>query len=199
MTIDGFDPLAEHLQEGAPERGVIEEATKRVVLNILKSYTGYYDAFSEMIQNALDALDESKRLNPQFLPRLWVKIDLQKNQLTVIDNGVGMSLEQFRLCFRPSVSFKKRREYRGHKGVGATFLAYGFSGVKLQTIRHELSIGGILRQGREWAEDVGFSVDRPRFEECAVAVPELSGAVSGKGRAIQRAAGDATVIVPIRN
>jgi hypothetical protein len=36
MSIDGFDPLSEHLQEGAPERGVIEEATQRVVLNILK-------------------------------------------------------------------------------------------------------------------------------------------------------------------
>jgi len=41
MSIQSFDPLAEHLQEGAPERGVIEQATKRVVLNILKSYTGY--------------------------------------------------------------------------------------------------------------------------------------------------------------
>ncbi|SDI58238.1 hypothetical protein SAMN05216338_1025111 [Bradyrhizobium sp. Rc2d] len=56
-----------------------KKAAKRAVLNILKSYTGYYDAFSEMIQNALNAFDESKRLNPQFLPRLWVKIDLQKN------------------------------------------------------------------------------------------------------------------------
>jgi hypothetical protein len=45
MSIDGFDPLSEHLHERAPERGVIEEATQRVVLNILKSYTGYYDAF----------------------------------------------------------------------------------------------------------------------------------------------------------
>ena len=69
--------------------------------------------------------------------------------------------------------------------MGATFLAYGFSGVKLQTIRPELSIGGILRQGRDWAEDVGFSIDRPRFEECAVAIPELSGAISGTSIEVQ--------------
>jgi hypothetical protein len=179
MTIHGFDPLAENLQEGAPERGVIEDATKRVVQNILKSYTGYYDPFSEMIQNALDALDEAQRVNSKFVGKLWIKINLQKKQITVIDNGVGMNEDQFKLCFRPSVSFKKRREYRGHKGVGATFLAYGFSVAKLQTKRPGLSIAGLLRQGREWTEDDGYTISRPRFEENQFDVSELTGESSG--------------------
>lgn len=179
MTINGYDPLAENLREGAPERGVIEEATKRVVLNILKSYTGYYDALSETIQNALDALDERQRLDAKFRGKVWIKIDIQSRRITVVDNGIGMDIDQFRLCFRPSVSFKKRREYRGHKGVGATFVAYGFSSAKLQTKRSTSTIAGVLRQGREWSDDVGHTIDRPRFEELTFDVPELISEESG--------------------
>lgn len=35
-----------------------EEATRRVVQNILKSYTGFFDLFSELLQNALDAMEK---------------------------------------------------------------------------------------------------------------------------------------------
>ncbi len=177
--IDGFDPLAENLEEGAPERGMIEEATKRVVLNILKSYTGYFDCFSEMIQNALDALDDRKKVDPTFKPRLWIEVDLSQNRIRVVDNGIGMSFEEFKYCFRPNVSFKRRREHRGHKGVGATFLAYGFSLVRLQTKRNKTAIAGLLRQGREWTEDTGEYINRPKFEGFEFGVLELLQEPSG--------------------
>lgn len=177
--IDGFDPLSENLEQGAPEKVMIEEATKRVVLNILKSYTGYFDAFSEMIQNSLDALDDRKKFDPQFKPQIWIDIDLSQNRLRLVDNGVGMSLEEFKYCFRPNVSFKRRREHRGHKGVGATFLAYGFSLIRLQTKRHDSMVAGLLRQGREWAEDTGSYIKRPRFEGFAFSVQELISEKSG--------------------
>jgi hypothetical protein len=185
VSIDGFDPLSENLRDGAPQRGVIQDATRRVVLNILKSYTSYYDAFSEMIQNALDALDEAQRIDPNRTSNLWITIDIGKQQISVVDNGVGMDLDQFKLCFRPSVSFKKRREYRGHKGVGATFLAYGFSSIRLQTIRPSLAIGAILRQGREWAEDIGYTIERPTLEACDVNIKELQNEQSGTSVELQ--------------
>jgi hypothetical protein len=50
-----------------------EAATQRAVLNILKSYTGYFDVFSELIQNALDAIDARKRLGHNFIPKISIE------------------------------------------------------------------------------------------------------------------------------
>jgi hypothetical protein len=52
--IQGFDPLSETQTSGGLEKRIAEEAVRREVTNILKSYTGYYDLFSELLQNALD-------------------------------------------------------------------------------------------------------------------------------------------------
>jgi hypothetical protein len=51
-AIDAWDPLS---SESDP--GMLVAAQRREIRNILKSYTGYYDLFSELIQNALDAVE----------------------------------------------------------------------------------------------------------------------------------------------
>jgi hypothetical protein len=176
--IEGFDPLTEQLAADAPERAMIEEATRRVIQNILKSYTGYFDVFSETLQNGLDALDARLR-QESYSPKLWISIDIARNQIRLIDNGIGMGVNEFRFCFRPNVSFKDRKTSRGHKGVGATFLAYGFSLVRLQSKKEGLALAGRLRQGREWSEDEGRIVGRPKFEAMEFDVPELKNEKSG--------------------
>lgn len=178
--IEGFDPLTENVSPDATERRMLEEATKRIIANILKSYTGYYDAFSEMIQNALDAVDLKRKASSQgYIAKVHIYVDVQSNSIRVVDNGVGMDLEQYKFCFRPNVSFKGRREGRGHKGVGATFLAYGFSMVRLQSKKGASQIAGVLREGRQWADDLGESYPRPAFREEPFNCPELLSEASG--------------------
>lgn len=179
-AVHNFDPLSETLELPGADNAIFQEATRRVVENILKSYTGYFDAFSEMIQNALDAIDHRQRSGDEgYQPFLWIDIDIKNRRLRVIDNGVGMDLGQFLYCFRPNVSFKNRRESRGHKGVGATFLAYGYSVVTLQSKRDGNLLSARLRNGRQWADDVGGHYDRPRLEQIDFRVPELEGSESG--------------------
>ena len=138
--------------------GIFEEASRRIVHNILKSYTGYFDVFSELLQNSLDAIQSRERLQePGYQPTIWISLDLQSRTVRVVDNGIGMDEQEFKFCLRPNVSFKRQADLRGHKGVGATFLAYGFSFAKLQTRKSGSSLGAILRQGRQWAEDVNAS------------------------------------------
>ena len=84
-----------------------------------------------------------------------------------------MNEREFKYCLRPSVSFKKQADLRGHKGVGATFLAYGFSFLKLQTKQNHTTIAAILRQGRQWAEDSSGTVPRPKFERAEFSVSEI--------------------------
>ena len=42
-------------------------------------------------------------------------------------------LDEVKYFLRPNVSFKTGTDLRGHKGVGATFLAYGYSSFSVQT------------------------------------------------------------------
>ena len=133
ISIDGFDPLAaDDGSSGAAMATVFEEASKRIVHNILKSYTGYFDVFSEVLQNALDAVELKlgREGATSYKPKLWIFVDIPNGRVHVIDNGVGLDEQQFKYCLRPSVSFKQQANLRGHKGVGATFLAYGFSFLK---------------------------------------------------------------------
>ncbi|HTV59965.1 MAG TPA: ATP-binding protein [Verrucomicrobiae bacterium] len=179
--IDGFDPLsADDSAPGSSISSVLEDARKRIIYNILKSYTGYYDIFSELLQNSLDAVQQrQQREGHKFHPRIWVVLDIPAGLVRVVDNGIGMNEREFRYCLRPSVSFKKQADLRGHKGVGATFLAYGFSFLKLQTKQDQGEIAAILRQGRQWAEDNSGTVPRPKFEGAEFSVPELELESSG--------------------
>jgi hypothetical protein len=180
LSIAGFDPLEEPAQDDPSIKILLEESRKRDVLNILRSYTGTFDCFAEAIQNSLDAVEKASRLrDTKYTPRIWITIDIENSLLRFTDNGVGMSLQELLYFLRPNVSFKTRREFRGHKGVGATFLAYGYSHFKVQTKQGGLAYAAVLRQGRQWAEDTSGTIRKPRFEEEEFCVPEIHDAESG--------------------
>jgi hypothetical protein len=174
-VLDGFDPLAADDASGtAALSQVFEDSRKRDVQNILKSYTGTFDLFSELLQNSLDAVQtRQQREDASYEPTIWIYIDMPDRIGRVTDNGVGMSEEQIKYCLRPSVSFKRQSDLRGHKGVGATFLAYGFSFIKLQSKQGNPGIAVILRQGRQWAEDNSGTIPRPKLGTVEFGVPEL--------------------------
>lgn len=178
--LDGFDPLAEGVSARPSDKSIFEEATRRVVQNILKSYTGYFDLFAELLQNSLDAIDKrTQAAAAPFVPQLWITIDIGERRVRIVDNGSGMSAEEVRFCFRPNVSFKTRKEARGHKGVGATFLAYGFGLLRLATKTSNFNIAVRLQGGRQWADDLGNSYNRPKLEIEPFAIPELANDDSG--------------------
>src|SRR5687767_11619875 len=99
-TLDGFDPLAASDKDFGE---LFDQASRREINNILKSYTGYYDIFSEMLQNALDAVQARHKLGVLgYEPKLWITIDIPNSKVRVIDNGVGMDEEEFKFCLRPN-------------------------------------------------------------------------------------------------
>jgi hypothetical protein len=184
--LNGFDPLAEGLSVNPNDRSVFEEATRRVVQNILKSYTGYFDLFSELLQNSLDAIDKKiKASQGDYVPQLWIRVDIANRTVRIVDNGSGMSFDEVRFCFRPNVSFKNRKEARGHKGVGATFLAYGFGLIRLSTKTSNFSVAVRLAGGRQWSDDLTGAYPRPKLELEPFEVPELAQESSGTAVEIQ--------------
>ena len=160
MTTENWDPLE---LQGSATSEIVAAAKKREIRNILKSYMGFYDPFCELIQNALDAVDQRRRDDPSaaFDKQLWIKIDLKENSLSVADNGLGFTEEQFRMFLSPSISFKNTGKTRGNKGVGATYLGYGFNYLEMATKTTDHTQAALIQDGKKWVDDEQASVVRP--------------------------------------
>jgi hypothetical protein len=147
---------------------------RRTVEDVLDSYHGNYDALAEAVQNAVDAVEDAKLsgMDGPFL--IEVTINLSDNSLSILDTGVGMSPDQVASAFAPHVTFKnlspvkskrdKKNMYRGYKGVGMTYLAYGTDDI---TIHSKMEDGSKtqarMQYGHAWAigarNDVALMVE----------------------------------------
>jgi hypothetical protein len=145
-----FDPLK---AKQTIDNEVAINAVKREIRNILDSYVGWYDPFCELIQNALDSIDERMAVDgDSFSPEIRVLVNLQENSVVVSDNGTGLSKEKYEQFLAPSFSFKSGHT-RGHKGVGATYLAYGFNYIQIATKTDDFFAVGKMVNARKWLDD----------------------------------------------
>jgi hypothetical protein len=161
-TVLSWDPLD---AADDTDKEVVSAAKKREIKNILKSYVSNYDPFSELIQNALDAVEKRAAYNKDFSPKVQVIINLAENSVEVVDNGCGFEEAEFRAFLAPSISFKTAGKTRGNKGVGVTYIAYGFNRLAIRTKNQNFKFEGVIRRGREWIEDNAGTVSRPKVEE----------------------------------
>jgi hypothetical protein len=154
MSFTPFDPLDAKNNNLSDATNIL----KREIENILSSYVGWYDPFCELIQNALDAV-EARAENEKaagkgdaYKPTIDIYIDLDENTLTVTDNGIGLDQDQFKLFLAPSLSFKSGNT-RGHKGVGATYLAYGFNYLRISSKAPGFEVSGRIVGARNWIKN----------------------------------------------
>jgi hypothetical protein len=160
---DVWDPL-ESVREHSDE--LLIAARKREMQNILKSYVGFFDPFAELIQNAMDAVEtRARELKDISKPHILIAIDLRENSVTVADWGIGFKKDQFKTFLCPNISFKDGTLSRGRKGVGATYLAYGFNRLKLLTKTPDFSMVAEIRDGRKWLDDTKGITTRPKVSE----------------------------------
>ncbi|MBY6048167.1 ATP-binding protein [Vannielia litorea] len=96
----------------------------------------------------MDAVDK-RGTDDGEAKRIRIIINEEKNQITVSDNGVGLSESAFLKFLAPHESFKEKGE-RGSKGVGATFLAYGFNYIRIDTKTKHFNASGEMEGARSW-------------------------------------------------
>jgi hypothetical protein len=154
-----FDPL--QTPYGGSEEAVIK-SVKREIRNILNSYVGWYDPFCELIQNSLDAIDKRKE-KETFIGEIHIIVNLQENTISVTDNGIGFKKSEYLKFLAPNFSFKSDG-FRGHKGVGTTYLAYGFNYIQIFTKTPDFSAHGVMKDARNWLDDSAPS-DNPKVVE----------------------------------
>ncbi len=136
-------------------RQIAINSTKQQIRNILKSYVGYLDPFCELLQNAMDATDKREMdCNcTTYSKKINITIDLFENTIYVADNGIGFEATQFRAFLSPNVSYKNAGQARGNKGVGTTYLAYGFNKMEVFTKTPAFTQYTVISDARNWIED----------------------------------------------
>ncbi|UVJ42217.1 ATP-binding protein [Pseudomonas sp. LS1212] len=168
MTFKSFDPL--EFKNTAVNEAALG-ALKREIENILSSYVGWYDPFCELIQNSLDAVEARSSLEissgsiASYTPKINIIIDLDENTLTVSDNGIGLDKEKFEQFLAPNFSFKSGKT-RGHKGVGATYVAYGFNFMRISTKVPDFEASGRIVNARNWIKSIASGAN-PKVEPIA--------------------------------
>ena len=131
---------------------VVILSLKREINNILDSYVGWFDPFCELIQNALDSIEKRAQLESDYTPQINIVINMKDNCISVTDNGMGFQKEEYIKFLAPNFSFKNDNS-RGHKGVGATYLAYGFNYIQISTKSPDFNAIGVMKNAREWLKD----------------------------------------------
>lgn len=135
---------------------------RRLVRGILESYNSNYDFLVEAMQNAVDAVEDAELLDLSGPREIRVYVNLQRNSFAVLDTGVGMSAQEMIQAYTPHFSGKTqpelieargpRQSYRGYKGVGLTFLAYGTDFIRLHSIKGDSHSRTRMQYGRAWAQ-----------------------------------------------
>lgn len=145
-----FNPLS--LNEATvTDDSVVTRRHKRSIHSILHSYVGWYDPFAELIQNAIDSVERRSQIE-EHVKKVRVLIDEPSSFLSVSDNGIGLDEAAYHKFLIPHESFKVDGE-RGSKGVGATFLAYGFNYIRIDTKTKHFSENGEMENARIWLHD----------------------------------------------
>ena len=176
MYLTNFDPL-QAKYSGTEEVAFI--SLKREIQNILSSYVGWFDPFCELIQNALDSIEERMGFEEKgYVPSVAILIDLKNNRIAVTDNGVGFEEQQYVKFLAPNFSFKSGHT-RGHKGVGSTYLAYGFNYIQISTKSPEFTARGKMINARKW-----LSNDNPASNP--LVVPDVENTVDDSFNEIDR-------------
>jgi hypothetical protein len=170
-----INPL--RLEEGA----LAEAAARQLVGNILNSYPHSTDVLAEGVQNAVDEITQAPPV-ADGMPAVIVRLNAEDGFIEVEDNGRGIPRDRIESLLAPNVTDKsvlfREGKVRGHKGVGLTFLAYGFNDFILES----RTDGGdhyrvTIRDGRRWAIHRGDPEERPTLVQTlddTVDDPQLS-------------------------
>lgn len=149
-----FDPLKIAPQE--QDESAHTQRVKRAIHSILHSYVSWYDPFCELLQNALDSVDKRAASESEngYQKKISIVVDYEGNRLTVSDNGTGLGEVAFQKFLAPNESFKSGQDNeRGSKGVGATYLAYGFNYIRISTKSDVFVASGVMKDARNWLHD----------------------------------------------
>ncbi|PGV79317.1 hypothetical protein COD84_08680 [Bacillus cereus] len=111
-----------------------EETLNLNIRTIISSYSSPWDPLTELIQNAVDAINQRKAIeNGAFKGEILITVDPLENILMIEDNGIGMDPGNAETLLLPSGTFKKLGNTYEHKGLGFTYCSHIVDYVEVDT------------------------------------------------------------------
>ena len=152
-----------------------EDSFRDEARNILDSYAHPWDVLAELTQNAVDAIELSRRTEHALaanrgaahVSTIQITIDAQQRSVTVRDDGVGISASEIIGVLKPHFSCKRGKSLRGEKGVGLTYIALVGNKLTIRTKSADGSRQATVIGAQDW---IGRSRQLPTIEITPLAV-----------------------------
>lgn len=116
----------------------IDDSERRSTIErVVTSYRHPWDVYAELIQNAVDAVDdEAERVGSgEFLGDLKIEIDTAARRIVVEDNGRGIQPDRIGTLVATGKSLKRGTPRRfGFMGFGLTFIAFQSAYLRIQSV-----------------------------------------------------------------
>jgi|SRR5579862_868412 len=137
--------LLETAQQKNSDLMTVERELRTKVGEVVRAYRHSWDVYSELLQNAVDAINRRYRMlnDPQYFRyeayrlqypeaepdahykgRIAISIDVLKKQIQICDNGVGIASENLERFLLPEGTDKRMGQEYGFKGYGLTYVAF---------------------------------------------------------------------------
>jgi hypothetical protein len=127
----------------------------RQVRSIVSSYNSPWDPLSELVQNAVDAINQRSTSGVVgFLGKLVLTIDADQNTITIEDNGIGIQPHNRNKMLLPGGSLKTQGNTYGHKGLGFTYCSHVAESIEVDTYHEDGNDHWILHGGFNWLANI---------------------------------------------
>lgn len=131
--------------ETAPD---LEEEYKREILDLFRDYRHPWDILTELIQNAVDAINKNDSIEEGII---GLTISPTDRSIEINDNGVGVAAENIETILVPNVSIGKTSATTyGYKGVGLSFVSHLTRSFQIESIQAEKRAVYILENSIDW-------------------------------------------------
>lgn len=134
-----------------------KELIRKHLVNLTTSYSDESDIFTEIIQNAVDAVMARKPLSPDDERQITIVIGRRRGHahyLYVQDNGVGMAPNVVDKVFIPGFSSGKRQGRSiGYKGVGMSYVVAVSDHVAIRSVTPEGTVERTILHTNDWVTD----------------------------------------------
>jgi hypothetical protein len=124
---------------------IVEKRIRKRITEVVRAYRHSWDVFSELIQNSIDSINRRYKVlndpdfylydhireqyddiesDPSYEGKIKIIVDVDKNILTIKDNGTGIEKENLEDFLLPESTDKVAGTEYGFKGYGLTFAAF---------------------------------------------------------------------------
>jgi anti-sigma regulatory factor (Ser/Thr protein kinase) len=142
MGLVNFLSIADNSEE------IKNQLLRKQAKNILESYNQDWDILSEVFQNAIDAIDQNLNITEGVIKFVFNK---NTRQISIWDNGIGISSDELTQILRPSVTYKEgKNNLRGEKGVGLSFLLFSTNNLTIESCKDGKKIVGKVENAFDW-------------------------------------------------